>query len=177
MQNLPEISKFAWGFWVFLVDFALFCLKALYHINRPNTPTFMVYMSKKTLCSTPPWIVPRLVTHMKHLLRVTCLAKIPPHLFSSANNNSTAGRLLKSGYANQLTSGKFCRLPVPRSNYSLPVLISLLTTKVTKWQQQWMMTWLSIHIKFNPWMNWMNIIYWRWMNDSISISKLTSLLF
>ena len=92
----------------------------------------------------------------------------PKYLHSSsltANKNSTSFEI---NYANQLTLGKFCRLPV---------LISLLTTRVTKWQQ-WMMTWLSIHIQINPSMKeWIFIECWMWMNDSISISKLTSLLF
>ena len=68
LQNLPEISWFAWVFgcfWRFCV--LLFELEEHHHW-------------KKCISSDGLWMVPKLVTHMKRLH--TCLTEISPFVFS-----------------------------------------------------------------------------------------------
>ena len=63
---------------VFLVSFAIFYSKALHHYHAS---TFMIYLSKKKMGSTPLWIVPRLVTMWSINIPVQ-MAKVSPLLFS-----------------------------------------------------------------------------------------------
>ena len=58
-------------FGLVLIGFVLCWSKAPHHWKNAST---LVYLGKKQLGSTFTWIVPRLVTHMKHLH--TCLAEI-----------------------------------------------------------------------------------------------------
>ena len=74
LQNLSEI-KIGW-----------FCV-ALFEGTSPleNASTLMVCLGKKKLGSTSPCIVPRLVTHMKHLH--ACFAEISSFVFSQPQEN------------------------------------------------------------------------------------------
>ena len=52
---------------------------------KKNSSILMVFLGKKQLGSTSPWIAPRSVTHMKHLH--TCLAKISSFVFTKRTKN------------------------------------------------------------------------------------------
>ena len=64
------------GLFEFFDSFDWFCVvwKLFTFKKMPQLWTLMVSLGKKQLGSTSPWIVPRLVPHMKHLH--TCLAEI-----------------------------------------------------------------------------------------------------
>ena len=66
LQDLSEISWFAWVFWLVLVGYVLCCLKASHHWK--NVSTLMVCLGKKQLGMvghTSPWLVPGLGTYIK----------------------------------------------------------------------------------------------------------------
>ena len=81
LQNLSEISWFAWVFWLVLCGLcSWFCVVWRLFTVWKNASTWMVCLGKKQLGSTSPWIVPWLVTHMEHLH--TCLAEISSFVFT-----------------------------------------------------------------------------------------------
>ena len=84
-------------FWLVLIAFVLCWSKALHHWKNAST---LVCLGKKQLGSTFTWIVPRLVTHMKHLH--TCLAYISVSIHLLSANKISFADLLKVAVTRKL---------------------------------------------------------------------------
>ena len=80
-----KLQKFVWNqlvCMIFLAGVGWFCV-VLFEGSSPlkkSSSVLMVFLGKKQLGSTSPWIVQRSVTHMKHLH--TCLAEIYSFVFT-----------------------------------------------------------------------------------------------